>query len=539
MAADTAEQAPEQTAPPQDPIWSLTVDQAMVMAMREIGAVGKNGKNKEFGYQYRQQEDLVAAVRGPMAKYGVRMLPEVIDQKHFQRGKSNVAILTVRYNVRGPAGDVMEPSIVVVGEGADVSDKASNKAMTAAKKYAIVQAFEIAEANVDEGDQTSPDTEASPADWYVNQLRSDDVWYNRNALGRLRQRIFQYGHGDLVHPDTGLTLLQTIEERGEILLQRQAERDERRAGEREARDAHMRAEHPEHHRASPNDDVWQTKAAAPARQQQSRTAAPSEALPDPVDVESRLAEAMRDPQTAVKRLNEIRKHFTPSVLKQVRVQTKWGEVDGNSAITFALREVAQQGQSQSQQQRPDSAPASPPAPPSEEHQRAPEPEPTPESEPEAESEPEPEDAPPPPDDPEYAPVEEPAEESKSEPQPPQTPQPPRQPQRPARDVASMNRSERARYALEREAEFQAQMLGLPTLDHVADLLPAGASGIEDIKGNLGLQSFIVENRPAVIAALIKASMHRQAEEYSSLGQRAPALNIESIIKSALQPQTSF
>ncbi|WP_442538478.1 ERF family protein, partial [Streptomyces pseudogriseolus] len=366
MAADTAEQAPAEDTPPRDPenlpIWDLTVDQAMVMVMREIGAVGKNGTNKEFGYAYRQQEDLVAAARGPMAKWGVRMLPRVIDQKHFQRGKSNVAILTIEYVVRGPAGDVMEPSIIVVGEGADVSDKGSNKAMTAGKKYALVQAFEIAESSIDDGDQTSPDTEASPLDWYVNQLRREDVWYNRAALGRIRQRVLEYGHGGLPMPDdSGLTLLQTIEERGAVLLAVQAEREGRVSEEREARDAQMRAEHPEYHRASPDDEVWQHRPpSTPAPQASGHQQPPT---PDPIEVERRLAEAASDPQTAVKRLNELRKHYTPAVLKSVQVQTQWGQVDGNSAITFALKEIAQ---------RPP-APAVPVPAEQHEHQRAAEP----------------------------------------------------------------------------------------------------------------------------------------------------------------------
>ncbi|MBG7704904.1 ERF family protein [Streptomyces sp. MC1] len=566
MAADIAEQAPEQTAPPADPTWSLTVDQAMVLAMREIGAVGKNGTNEELGYKFRKQEDLVAAIRGPMAKYGVRMLPRVIDQKHFQRGKSNVAILTVEYIVRGPAGDVMDPPIQVVGEGADVSDKASNKAMTAAKKYAIIQAFEIAEANVDESDTTSPDTAASPADWYVNQLRSDDVWYNRNALGRLRQRIFQYGHGDLVHPDTGLTILQTIEERGDVLLQKQQERDEQRAGEREARDAQMRAEHPEYHRSSPDDDLWQHPA-APGRAQQAGTAAPALALPDPTEVEQRLAAAMADPQDPVKRLNEVRKHYTVAVLKQIRVNTKRGQVDGNTAITYALQEIAQRGKQ--------AAPSTPPPPAADEHQRPAEPtdsaepsgpaeapghaEPSdpadaahagleqPQEEPQAEASGEPSDGP---EEPSGWPEEpggwpEDPEEQRGEPERPQEPQqphvpePPQPPQpRPARTKATP-KGDAGREALECEVAWQAQMLGKSTLEHIADLLPAGGTGVEDIQSNMRLQALIREHRPAVVGVLISHKMHRQAEEYSKLGQRVPALNIHAIIESALKMQTSF
>ncbi|AXI91298.1 hypothetical protein SAM9427_36605, partial (plasmid) [Streptomyces sp. ETH9427] len=121
---------------------------------------------------------------------------------------------------------------------------------------------------------------------------------------------------------------------------------------------------------------------------------------------------------------------------------------------------------------------------------------------------------------------------------PQSAAPAAQPQR-AATPRTMTSTERARHRLEREVEFQAQMLGMPTLEFVADLLPANATSVEDIPGNFKLQTFIIENRPAVIAALIAANMHRQAEEYTALGQRAPAPNIERIISSALSAQSSL
>jgi hypothetical protein len=519
MTAGTAEKAPDETAPEPAEQWPptrhLTVDEAMVAVMREIGGVGKNGWNKAHEYHFRAQEDIVAAVRVPMAKYGLRMLPRVIEQQHFLRGRSNVAILTMEYVVRGPGGDVMEPSIIVVGEGADVSDKASNKAMTAAKKYALVQAFEIASENVADGDRESPESLATPLDPYVEELMKRSVWCDRGALGVLRQRAMENGHAHLVMQDgSGRTLLQTIEARGDELLaqQRDAEQKQRAAGEAASGDQ-PRADQPEYHRSSPDGDVWDRPPAnSPKRPQPAP--APEQNLPDPQEIEGRLADAVKDPATAVKALNDIRKHYTPAVLKMVQVPTQWGQVDGNSAITFALREVAQQGA------RP--APAARPA--VEAPPRAPEPEPEPEEAPQAPERPE-----------AVQPEPEAAAAAEKEPEKPTWP--------PVREFApapdGQSKTERARWLLDREAEFQAQVLGMLTLEYVADLLPAGATGIEDIPGNVKLQNLIVENRPRVVAALIGAGMKRQAEEYAALGERAPARNIEAIIRSALSLQSSL
>jgi hypothetical protein len=212
----------------------------------------------------------------------------------------------------------------------------------------------------------------------------------------------------------------------------------------------------------------------------------------------------------VKALNDVRKHYTPAALKGVQVQTAWGQVDGNSAITFALREVAQQGARLATVARP--AVEAPP--------RAPEPEP--------------EETP-------QAPAQSEAAQPEATAAPAAEPEKPTWP--PVREFApppdGQSKTERARWLLDREAEFQAQVLGMLTLEYVADLLPSGATGIEDIPGNVKLQNLIVENRPRVVAALIGAGMNRQAEEYAALGERAPARNIEAIIKSALSLQSSL
>ncbi|MER7937815.1 MULTISPECIES: ERF family protein [unclassified Streptomyces] len=537
MAADTAEEAPEKTAPPLDP-WPptrhLTVDEAMVAVMREIGAVGKNGYNKNHEYHFRAQEDIVAAVRGPMARHGLRMLPRVIEQQHFARGKSNVAILTIEYVVRGPGGDVMQPSIVVVGEGADVSDKASNKAMTAAKKYALVQAFEIASDNVDDSDRQSPDSTPSPLDPYLNRINRADVWYNVPALNDVRERAEANSHGSLTMPD-GRTLVETLDAQIAELDRRAAEDAKRHGEERAERDTQMRAEHPTYHRPSPDAHLWQQPSQASGQTRQGTPQSPRRSLPDSAEIAQRLLDAMSDPQTAVRRLNEVLRHYTPEVLKKVTVETKWGDIDGAQAVRLALQEVARLKSSAT-------TPGLPPATGQQSSGHAPQP-PTPASDETPPAQPAP------------SPAAERSEDSASagspaeEASPPATdrevppekpaPRPAPAPAAPQQTKVRPNKSELARARLEAEAAFQAQMLRLSTNEHVADLLPAGARGIEDIPGAVRLQAYIVKSRPAVLRALIEAGMVAQAEMYDALGDRAPAPNIEAIIKSALQPQQSF
>lgn len=239
--AETTTVAEQATTPPR------TVDQAMIEVMREIGPVGKNGRNQDQGYAFRAQEDIVAAARGPMAKYGLRMLPRVVSHNHFDRGKMHVAIIEVEYTFRGPAGDTMPP-ILVIGEGADPSDKATNKAMTAAKKYAMIQAFEIA-AGADDGDRDHPvdatnqSQGANTLNWYIGQINRADVWGNARTLRRLLAKAVADGVADELLP-TGEPFRQVVEARGMSLWKAQQEQERRQAEEAEAVRAQMAAEFP-------------------------------------------------------------------------------------------------------------------------------------------------------------------------------------------------------------------------------------------------------------------------------------------------------
>jgi len=115
----------------------------------EIGAVGKNRKNQAQGYSFRSIEDFIDAASPVMARHGVLFLPAGREHRlyHFDRvtssGKastSTVATVTMGWIVVGPMGDQL-PEMTTFGEGGDTADKATNKAMSAAFKYALAEAL--------------------------------------------------------------------------------------------------------------------------------------------------------------------------------------------------------------------------------------------------------------------------------------------------------------------------------------------------------------------------------------------------------------
>ena len=136
-------------------------------AMRQIGAVGKDSVNQTQGFKYRGIDAVMNALNPVMAKLGLFIVPEVLEQTREEResvkeygGKVTktllkYSILKIKYTVYAPDGSNV--SAVVIGEGMDSGDKASNKAMAVGLKYAAFQMFMIP---TEEMAQDDPDKES-------------------------------------------------------------------------------------------------------------------------------------------------------------------------------------------------------------------------------------------------------------------------------------------------------------------------------------------------------------------------------------------
>lgn len=120
----------------------------------------KDGQNTHQNYAYRSYEGAVGILRRAMATHGLVCLPNVIElqteERKTQAGKPASRVLVcVRYDFMGPdPTDVV--SATTWGEGIDQSDKAVNKALTAAHKYALMQTFMLA-TDADDTDASSPE----------------------------------------------------------------------------------------------------------------------------------------------------------------------------------------------------------------------------------------------------------------------------------------------------------------------------------------------------------------------------------------------
>lgn len=119
---------------------------ALAKVMAEVGVVGKAKKNAQQGYQFRGIDDVVAHVQQVMAAQGVVVVPRVLErEREMIATKNGGTMASVRLLVAHDfcALDGSKVTCVTLGEAMDSGDKASNKAMSAALKYALTQTLLI------------------------------------------------------------------------------------------------------------------------------------------------------------------------------------------------------------------------------------------------------------------------------------------------------------------------------------------------------------------------------------------------------------
>jgi hypothetical protein len=112
--------------------------------MGEIGAVGKTSKNAQQGFMYRGIDAVMNALQPALIKHGVFVVPEILEQTREERVNAKgttliYSICKIKYNFYAQDGSSV--SAIVIGEGMDTGDKATNKAMSIAFKYACFQVF--------------------------------------------------------------------------------------------------------------------------------------------------------------------------------------------------------------------------------------------------------------------------------------------------------------------------------------------------------------------------------------------------------------
>jgi hypothetical protein len=124
----------------------MSIHEKIVAIMRETESIPKDRKNTGQGYNFRGIDDVYLALHNLLAKHGVFTVPEVIEEHSEERVTKSGSpliyrILKIKFHFM--ADDGSEVCATMIGEGMDSGDKAANKAMSVAHKYALLQVFAI------------------------------------------------------------------------------------------------------------------------------------------------------------------------------------------------------------------------------------------------------------------------------------------------------------------------------------------------------------------------------------------------------------
>lgn len=122
----------------------MNIFETINAVMTDIGAVGKTSKNQQQGFMFRGIDAVMNALAPALIKNKCFVVPEILDQTREERqtikgGTLLYSICRIKYTFFAEDGSNI--SAVVIGEGMDSGDKATNKAMSIAFKYACFQVF--------------------------------------------------------------------------------------------------------------------------------------------------------------------------------------------------------------------------------------------------------------------------------------------------------------------------------------------------------------------------------------------------------------
>jgi hypothetical protein len=133
--------------------------EAIPAILSDVEAISKNRKNQQQGYSFRGIDDVYNAIHPLLAKHKVFPTCEILSREMTEREtKSGGALFYVNIKAKYTlwASDGSNVATEAWGEAMDSGDKASNKAMSAAYKYALFQLLCIPTEAVD-AEQDTPE----------------------------------------------------------------------------------------------------------------------------------------------------------------------------------------------------------------------------------------------------------------------------------------------------------------------------------------------------------------------------------------------
>jgi len=197
----------------------MSVYKAINKVQEELSKIGisKDRKNSQgSGYNFRGIDDIYNALAPALSRHGLCILPRVINREVVERSsKSGGALFYTTLDVEFDfvaAEDGSKHTVRVMGEAMDSGDKSTNKAMSAAYKYACLQTFCIPTEGDNDADGNTHEVKSSvDVDGLVKAIMSTE---SLDDLKKIYFASVETARGD----QSALKKLEEAKDKQKILL---------------------------------------------------------------------------------------------------------------------------------------------------------------------------------------------------------------------------------------------------------------------------------------------------------------------------------
>jgi hypothetical protein len=168
----------------------MNIYASIIGVMGDISPIAKGRKNVQQGFMYRGVDEVMNELQPILVKHKVFIVPEVLETTRAEKitskgGTLFYSIQKVKFTFYADDGSSI--SAVIIGEGMDAADKASNKALAVAFKYACFQVFCIPTE-----DAKDPDAESHPNITPSDVVDSDFVQIKSALIDYINAGLFEH-----------------------------------------------------------------------------------------------------------------------------------------------------------------------------------------------------------------------------------------------------------------------------------------------------------------------------------------------------------
>jgi len=148
----------------------MNLAKKMLLVMKDVEKIPKNGYNKFHNYKYVKESDVVKELRIAFTKHNVMCFSSTVDRTMHETNNSKQPFLvTVKIKLTFVDADSGEFMVCYsFGDGIDSGDKGIYKAMTGAQKYALMKTFMI-----ETGDD--PEGASEPAQSHYQKVKKEII----------------------------------------------------------------------------------------------------------------------------------------------------------------------------------------------------------------------------------------------------------------------------------------------------------------------------------------------------------------------------